>query len=238
MPAIFLNANWEQLIMMNYEVDPAILMPFLPKGTTLDTFDNRAFVSLVGFRFVKTNIFGIPAPFFGSFEEINLRFYVKRNVGGVERRGVVFINETVPFKAVAWLANKLYKEHYISIPTKHAISQTGETREVQYDWKMKGNWNSMKVTAENTSQPMVAGSTEEFIFEHYYGYTKVNESQSQQYMVQHPSWEVYKVLDYAVNCDFKNVYGECFSNLSHQAPHSVFLAKGSAVSIDWEREDF
>ncbi len=238
MPATFLNAKWEQLIMVNYEIDPEILKSFLPPGVVLDTYDNRTFVSLVGFMFMKTSIFGIPVPFFGSFEEINLRFYVKRIQQGIEKRGVVFINETVPFKAVAWLANTLYKEHYISIPTKHLISRSGLNQKVQYDWKRNGSWNQMKVTAENASSPMAAGSMEEFIFEHYYGYTKVNESQSQEYEVRHPRWEIHKVLDYAVDCDFEKNYGQSFSNLSHLKPHSVFLAKGSGVSIDWKRETF
>ena len=117
----FLTANWENLVMANYEVDPVVLTPYLPNGVELDVYDGKAFVSLVGFMFKKTKLFGVPIPFFGSFEEINLRFYVKRKDGNKIKKGVVFINETVPFKLVALLANKLYKEHYISIPTKHTI---------------------------------------------------------------------------------------------------------------------
>ena len=117
----FLRANWENLIMANYEMEPTALEPYLPKGVELDFYNNKTFVSLVGFMFKKTRLFGVPIPFFGSFEEINLRFYVRKIEEGKIKKGVVFINETVPFKIVALLANKLYKEHYISIPTKNSI---------------------------------------------------------------------------------------------------------------------
>ena len=119
----FLKANWEHIIMANYEINPEILVPFLPKGVTLDLFEGKAYVSLVGFMFKKTKLFNMPIPWLGTFEEINLRFYVKRNEGASIKRGVVFINETIPYKLVAWMANKLYKEHYTVVPTKHNFNK-------------------------------------------------------------------------------------------------------------------
>ena len=106
--------------MANYAVNPNVLKPFLPKGVELDLFENNAYVSLVGFMFKKTSLFNIPIPLLGTFEEINLRFYVKRVEVDNVKRGVVFINETVPYKIVAWLANKLYKEHYIQVHLANA----------------------------------------------------------------------------------------------------------------------
>ena len=99
----FLSAQWENLIMANYEVNPDILRPYLPRGVELDFYNNKTYVSLVGFMFNKTSLFKIPIPFLGTFEEINLRFYVKKVDGNTNKRGVVFINETVPYKMVAWL---------------------------------------------------------------------------------------------------------------------------------------
>ena len=125
----FLKANWEHIIMANYEINPEILVPFLPKGVTLDLFEGKAYVSLVGFMFKKTKLFNMPIPWLGTFEEINLRFYVKRKEGATIKRGVVFINETVPNKTVAWVANILYKEHYIAIPTTHSWKINENNRE-------------------------------------------------------------------------------------------------------------
>jgi len=231
----FLSARWENLIMANYAVDPKVLLPYLPNGVELDLYNNKAYVSLVGFMFKKTSLFHIPIPFLGTFEEINLRFYVKRQEGNTSKRGVVFINETVPYKIVAWLANKLYKEHYSVIPTKHLIDNSGSTNKVQFEWKTKQKWNLLSVATLKERLPMIVGSLEEFIFEHYYGYTKLNDATTEEYKVNHPRWWVNDVLEHFIDCDFEAMYGKDFSFLNNRAADSVIFAEGSAVTIDWKR---
>ena len=234
----FLSARWENLIMANYEVDPDVLTAYLPKGIELDYYNNKTYVSLVGFMFKKTSLFNIPIPFLGTFEEINLRFYVKRVEGDTIKRGVVFINETVPYKLVAWLANKLYKEHYIAIPTKNVIEVANATKNIRYEWKINNAWNHLAVNATKANQPMVPESIEEFIFEHYYGYTKINNQLSQEYKVNHPRWFVNKVIDYSIHCDFEYMYGNDFSFLNNRQPGSVIIAEGSPVTVKWKRTAF
>ncbi|MEO9052956.1 MAG: DUF2071 domain-containing protein [Ginsengibacter sp.] len=234
----FLSARWENLIMANYEVKPEMLSAYLPHGVELDFYNNKTYVSLVGFMFIKTRLFNIPIPFLGTFEEINLRFYVKRVEGNTIKRGVVFINETVPYRIVAWLANKLYKEHYIAIPTKNTIAITSLAKKIRYEWKINKEWNHIAVNGVNIKEPMLPGSIEEFIFEHYYGYTKINEQQSIEYKVNHPRWQIHNVIDYTIHCDFKSMYGNDFSFLSHHQPDSVILAEGSPVTVKWKRTSF
>jgi uncharacterized protein YqjF (DUF2071 family) len=231
----FLSARWENLIMANYSVNPEVLLPFLPNGVELDTYNNKTYVSLVGFMFKKTSLFHIPIPFLGTFEEINLRFYVKRIEGDTIKRGVVFINETVPYQIVAWLANKLYKEHYTAIPTKNVIDNSGKTKYIQYSWKANKQWNRLTVSADKESEQMLTGSLEEFIFEHYYGYTKINSTTTEEYKVNHPRWHINKIIDYSIICDFKSMYGEGFSFLNHHSPDSVIVAEGSPVTVNWKR---
>ena len=231
----FLKANWEHIIMANYEINPEILVPFLPKGVTLDLFEGKAYVSLVGFMFKKTKLFNMPIPWLGTFEEINLRFYVKRNEGASIKRGVVFINETIPYKLVAWMANKLYKEHYTVVPTKHNFNKTEQNQQLKFEWLLNKKWNSILVETETQSKAMEPNSFEEFIYEHYYGYTKVNESATEEYRLQHPSWAVYKVNDYKIDCHFSEMYGDPFSVLNHTQPRAVFVAKGSSVKVAWKR---
>jgi uncharacterized protein len=238
MREIFLSARWENLTMANYAVRPELLLPYLPKGVELDLHDNKTYVSLVGFMFKNTSLFGIPIPFMGTFEEINLRFYVKRVEGDSIKRGVVFINETVPYQPVAWLANKLYKEHYIAIPTRHSIQTTDTSKHIRYDWKVNDQWNHISVQSASESESMLPGSTEEFIFEHYFGYTKINDRISQEYKVNHPRWAINKVQDFDIQCDFRAMYGNDFALLNGQQPDSVILAEGSEVSVNWKRTSF
>lgn len=231
----FMTARWENLIMANYTIDAAKLVDYLPYGLEIDLYEGKAYVSLVGFLFKNSRIFGIPIPLLGTFEEVNLRFYVKRKEGNIVKRGVVFINETVPYKPVAWLANKLYKEHYIAIPTKHHIVKENTHKNIEFHWKTPSQWNKVEVESENLSKEMVHGSLQEFIFEHYYGFTRLSERTSQEYRIRHPRWKINKVTKYHVNCNFLEMYGPDFAELTYQKPDSVFLAEGSDVSIDWKR---
>jgi uncharacterized protein len=233
--AIFLKAKWENIIMANYAVPVEALQSFLPNGVTLDLYNDKAYVSLVGFMFKNTKLFNIPIPYLGTFEEINLRFYVVRKDGDTIKRGVVFVNETIPYKAVAWMANKLYKEHYSAIPTKHTLKFTEATKHIEYCWKINKEWNSIAAEASNDNEPMAANSFEAFIFEHYFGYTKVSDTATEEYKIQHPGWKVNKVLNTAINCNFSAMYGEAFRFLNSAVPASVFIAEGSAVEVEWKR---
>jgi uncharacterized protein len=233
--AVFLKANWENIIMANYEIDPEILIPFLPKGVSLDLFNGKAYISLVGFMFKETKLFNIPIPVLGTFEEINLRFYVIRKEGNQTKRGVVFINETIPYKVVAWMANKLYKEHYTVVPTKHKLRRNDENQKIKFEWLLNKKWNSIYVESDTNTEVMESESLEKFIYEHYYGYTKINDYETEEYQLQHPSWKVHKVINYAINCDFKTMYGNSFSVLNQTKPEAVFIAEGSSVKVNWKR---
>lgn len=233
--ALFLKANWENIIMANYEIDPQLLIPFLPKGVELDLFNGKCYASLVGFMFKNTKLFNVPIPFFGNFEEINLRFYVKRKEGTTLKRGVVFINETIPYRIVAWVANKLYNEHYTVVPTKHEIIKEKSSKKVKFEWLLNQKWNSITVTTSNTSKKMKPNSLESFIYEHYYGYTKIADNKTEEYKLQHPSWKTSEVFDYKIECDFETMYGKSFSVLNQTEPETVFIADGSAVGIEWKR---
>ena len=232
---VFLKAKWENIIMANYQIEPELLLPFLPKGVSLDLYQGKAYVSLVGFMFKNTKLFDVPIPFFGTFEEINLRFYVVRKEGDELKRGVVFINETIPYRLVAWIANKLYKEHYTVVPTKHQLIKTSESNHIQFEWLLQKKWNSIAVDFDSKTESMKTDSLEKFIYEHYYGYTKINEHQTEEYQLRHPSWKTHKINDYNIDCDFEAMYGKSFSILNQTKPTAVFIAKGSDVSIYWKR---
>jgi uncharacterized protein YqjF (DUF2071 family) len=226
----FLTAEWRKLAMANYAVDRELLRDFLPAGTELDIWQNACYVSLVGFMFLNTRLKGITVPCHANFEEVNLRFYVKYKHGGTWKRGVVFIKEIVPRPALTLVANRIYKENYQTMPMKHSWLANGASLEVEYSWKKK-KWNSFKVNASPNPILIEVGSEEEFITEHYWGYTKINSSITSEYEVVHPKWMTYRVNSYSVDVDFGDVYGEQFSFLSKLAPKSVILAEGSKIAV-------
>ena len=229
----FLSARWEYLAMFNYEVDAAVLQPHVPPFTTLDLYNGKAIVSVVGFMFNNTRVMGIKWPGFVNFEEVNLRYYIKYFDGTIWKRGVGFISEIVPQALVARIANWFYNEHYSVAAMNHSISLKDNELEVTYKWKKKNQqWNSMTLKANSTLMDVAAGSEEEFIFEHYYGYNKLNETTTIEYSLTHPRWQVYPVTDYKLEFDVENLYGSTFVPfIQHAKPVSVFLAKGSDVMV-------
>ena len=117
----FLTANWRYLAMLNYTVDPAILAPFVPPGTEIDFESSVTYVSIVGLLFRDTRLLGLPIPRHRDFEEVNLRFYVRKKSADTWRRGVGFIREMVPRYAIALIARACYGENYFAVPMKHHI---------------------------------------------------------------------------------------------------------------------
>jgi uncharacterized protein len=236
MSRVFLTAEWRKLIMAQYAVDPAVLAPWLPHGVELDYFrtgnEQRCYVSLVGFLFDRVRVKGVAVPFHTRFEEINLRFYVARTErDGTRKRGVVFIREYVPRTAIAVTAKWLYDEPYQTVSTKHRIAHTGEALDVLYEWRYRGEWQKLSAKADPQAQPMTMGGEEEFLTEHYWGYTKRRAGSTSEYGVEHPRWLVYPVRSYEVRADFAAMYGSAFAGLNSQPPASVLLAEGSAVVV-------
>lgn len=232
-PAFFLRASWEYLAMVNYLVDPKILKPYLPPYTEIDFYEDKCYVSLVGFLFNDTRVLGVRWPGFVNFEEVNLRFYVKRHNGRYWERGVAFISEIVPKRLIALLANSLYNERYATAVMDHSVKETAQELKISYKWKKAGErWNHLHIHALNEPRIIEPGTLEEFIFEHYVGFNRLRSSAALKYMVEHPRWNVLPVTHCEVHCRIDSLYGQAFVPfLENVTPDAVFLAIGSPVRI-------
>ena len=180
--APFLTAQWRWLAMLNYEVDPALLRPLVPAGTELDAWGGVTYASVVGFMFLDTRVLGIPIPFHRDFEELNLRFYVRRRGPEGWRRGVVFVKEIVPRFAIAAVARVVYNENYVALPMRRHLdisARAGGT--VEYGWKQGGRWCGLRAEVRGPARPLVEGSEEEFITEHYWGYVRQRDGGTVEY---------------------------------------------------------
>ena len=229
MSSVFLRAEWRSLVMINYAVDRAILDPLVPRGVELDLWEGAALVSMVGFLFLDCRVLGVPIPFHRNFEEVNLRFYVRRKIGGEWRRGVVFVREIVPRHAIAFVARVAYNEPYIALPMRHEVPL--DAGRFTYSWKFRGRWNSLTAATRGECAPIVSGSEEEFIFEHYWGYTPQRDGGTMEYQVEHPPWRVWQTESSSLDCDVAALYGESFAKPFSAKPHSAFVAEGSRISV-------
>jgi uncharacterized protein YqjF (DUF2071 family) len=233
MHTLFLTAEWRKLAMVNYLVDPGRLQKYVPQKTELDSWNGQYYVSLVAFMFQNTTVKGCRIPYHINFEEVNLRFYVKYKDGHEWKRGVVFIREYVPLPMVTLVANSLYEEHYQTVPMQHRWVVQQEGVAVRYSWKRK-EWHSLMVEAENNPALIQAGSEEEFITQHFWGYSQKKRATS-EYHVQHELWQAYPVRQFEIDVNFSMCYGDEFAYLNDIKPHSVYLVEGSPVKVYGDR---
>ncbi len=229
---VFLTAEWRDLVMLNYEVDPRLLDKYVPSGTVLDSFFGKTYVSLVGFRFCRTKLFGsLAVPLHSDFDEVNLRFYVRRKEGDENRRGVVFIAEIVPKQAVATTARLICGENYVCLPMKHHICAKGSKKKAKYQWQVKNQWCQLTAQAIGAPELPREGSLEQFITEHYWGYSTQRSGASVEKHVSHVPWQVWASTTAGFEGDASLLYGVELSHVLQGHPSSAFIADGSPVTV-------
>lgn len=218
--------------MANFAVDPSVLAPHVPAGTLLDSCGGTTYASVVAFRFLGTRVRGIPVPFHRNFEEINLRFYVRRQHPEGVRRGVVFLKEVVPRWAIAAVARRVYHEPYIALPTRSTIEPPGrQGRTFAYGWRLASGWCALEASVRDAPALPAAGSVEEFIAEHYWGYNRQPDGSTMEYRVDHPPWKVWHATGSRFTCDVAALCGPAFERWLTAPPASVFVADGSPVTV-------
>lgn len=228
----FLTAEWRWLVMLNYAVDPALLRPLVPPGTELDAWGGVTYASVVGFLFRRTRVLGIPIPFHRHFEELNLRFYVRRRGPEGWRRGVVFVKEIVPRVAIAAVARWVYNENYVALPMRHDVRMDVRTGgSLEYGWRMGGRWAAVRARAQGPARPLMEGSEEEFITEHYWGYARQRDGGCVEYQVEHPRWNAWRAESAVLDADVAALYGPAFAEPLSAPPRSALVADGSPIVV-------
>ena len=132
------------------------------------------------------------------------------------------------------IQQKLFRETkwtYSTARTRHAWSTTPTTFDVRYDWRHRGQWQTIAVQASPTPEPIAPNSLNEFITEHYWGYTKRRNGSTGEYGVAHPRWQVYPLRSAHIQADFGSLYGPQFADLTQRTPDHILLAEGSAIAI-------
>ncbi|WP_424494544.1 YqjF family protein [Salinimicrobium sp. GXAS 041] len=227
-----LTAEWKNLVFANYTVPPQLIEKYLPAHTKPDFYNGKCYLSLVGFQFKNVKVANLKIPFNNDFEEINLRFYVKRFDGAKWRKGVIFISQIADKAALNTLANVLFQENYQKLVTKQHISEDDTSINARYSWRFKDEWQHLEAKSGIVASPFQENSEEEFLMDRPWGYGKRNNEETNEYKVSHPDWPIFEVEEYSVKVDFSLLFGPEFNILSSATPKSVILAEGSTVSME------
>jgi hypothetical protein len=224
----FLTAHWRNLCNLTYAVPPERLEPLCPAGVELEVRDGESYVSLVGFDFDDTRVFGVPWPGYRAFPELNLRFYVRYE----GERGVVFVREFVPKRLVAWIARTLYDEPYRRAPM--ASDRRVESDRLTYSLGVTfgGRRHTVRVATANRSPSVPAEDTDAHFFkEHTWGFGTNRRGRTLRYRVEHPRWAVYDLDSVRIDVDYAALYGDEWAFLNDAEPVHTLFAKGSEVAV-------
>ncbi|MEO8053871.1 MAG: DUF2071 domain-containing protein [Acidobacteriota bacterium] len=229
----FLTAEWRFLAMLNWGVERSVLAPYVPAGVELDDFNGTFYATVVGFLFESTRVLGLAVPFHTDFEEVNLRFYVRRRTAGGIRRGVVFVKELVPRRLIALVARRVYHEKYVAARMAHEIDFRSDESpaRVVYSWTHAGEAGHVRVSTAPGLVPLAAGSIEEFLAEHYYGYVRQPDGTTREYAVEHPPWKIWPAEGAGLDADVGSLYDDRFASTLNRPPDVAFLAAGSPVVV-------
>jgi uncharacterized protein YqjF (DUF2071 family) len=235
----FLTARWTNLVLLNFWVPVEVIERVMPAGLEPDLHEGQAYVSIVGFGFQNVRIAGVPVLGHTQFDEINLRYYVKRTVGNEVRRGVAFIREVAPRWAVGLVANRLYNENYVTRPMRSEIAMAGDALgpgdRLEYSWRSrtserKHRWNRIAAQVAAPLARPPAGSLAEFIIEHYWGYGSSRSGCTHEYKVAHLPWHVAPAEKVVWDCDLRATYDSPFIEYL-STPANAIVADGSAVQL-------
>ena len=232
----FLAAQWSDLAILNYEVDPSVLLPRVPQGCELEDWNGRHFVTLTGFRVRHARVLGLPVPFHSDFLEVDFRFYVRRHAGGAWRRGVVSIKELTPRRLIAFVARQVYRENFVALPMRHALlSAAGcDTRMYTYGWQRARAWESLSVRSTGAPLDSPRDSEERFITDRHCGFTR-GATGAFEYQVDHEPWRLYRGDAAALDADVPRLFGQEFMEALCVPPRLALTADGSSVIVRQRR---
>ncbi len=225
----FLTATWHSLSLLNFIVEPAMLKPRLPVGTELDSYHGDTYMSLVAFHWQNTRVLGLPIPFHRNFEELNLRFYARRNTDTGWKRGVVFVKELVPRRAVAAIARWVYSEPFAFARMHHTIEDSGDTRRSTFSAISATGSLSCTTVAPIPAAVPDEDSLERLLTDHQWGWTQ-RRGNCFEYEVQHPPWRVSHATSSSLTGDLAAIYGsELAAAMEH--PTLALCCDGSPVRV-------
>lgn len=142
--------QWRDLAYIHWRYDPAVVQGLLPPGLEVDTFDGAAWVGLIPFSMRGIGVPRLPAvPYFGSFPEINVRTYVRRD--GIP--GVWFFSLDVNRLIPAVVARTTYLLPYCWGRASNRIEGGVLRSDVERRWPVRARSHTVVRIGEPIDEP-------------------------------------------------------------------------------------
>jgi len=178
-----LTMTWQDVGFMHWPVEPETIEAALPDGLAVDTYDDRAWLSVVPFR--MADIRPRASPIGRSFGELNLRTYVVAD----GTPGVYFYSLDADDRLSVTLARRLFQLSYYR--TSMQIRADGDCVEFRSRrTSSRAPPADFHATYEPTGQPATPepGSLESFLVERYRFYAASDDGTVYYADIDHEPW--------------------------------------------------
>ncbi len=102
---------------------------------------------------------------------------------------------------------------------------------MKYSWQLNDEEQSFSIKSNKLAAPYDTNTQAGFLLDRPFGFIKAGEEETFQYRIDHASWHLYTVEEYAVDVDFSRQFNPVFNILNSMIPNSVILTEGSKVEI-------
>ena len=155
-----MRQSWDDLFFLHWEYAAEAIQSRLPAGLTVDTFEGKAYLGVVGFRMNAVRPLGLPAlPWLSYFNELNVRTYVRDASG---EPGVWFFSLDCDRAPAVVIAREGF-----GLPYEHAAMSFGPG--LAQSCRRQGEQETARYAWSAVSSPQVAapGSLEFHLAERY-----------------------------------------------------------------------
>ena len=228
-----LEGQVHHAVFASFDVDPRALETLVPAGTELDTWEGRTLVSLVAFEMTDNRLLGLPLTFARSYDQINLRFYVRHRCDGEVRSGVVFLKELLPVPALVAGARLLYRENYERQPVSARVRPPEQERagRVVYRWRRHDQLHRLAVDFAPPLALPEEGTLEHFLADRHWGYVSLADGSTREYRVDHTPWRIWPAQAARLSQATAASFGARFERWFARDPSSAFVAEGSLMQL-------
>lgn len=186
-PRRLLSMTWRDLLFAHWDVAPGTVAARLPDRLSVDTFEGDAYLGVVPFR-MEIGPAGLP--FRLTFDELNLRTYVRGPDGG---RGVYFFNLDADDRLGVGVARSLFGLPYYRAETE--VERTGDgvrfrSRRTHADAppaRFAARYGPVEGAVGFVPEP---GSLEAFLVDHYRFYTTDDRGRVYHGDIDHDPWSL------------------------------------------------
>lgn len=228
------KCEWRDVVALNFNVDPRLLLPLIPKGTRVLTYHDHALITIMAKNIREYRPYAKNLTLFRSVDEIDIRVYLTWDNGNEVRNGHYKLKNLVSNKMACRIFRFLsgQEQELVSISrstTGFEDATLDALPTAEYRWSHEDSDNLFRVTARNQAGKGADGSKEQFVLQQEHRF--VSSSRGTQCLpIRQTPWLVWNASSGSFDCNTHLFLGKEFRKYFAR-PSFVLLSRGGEVTV-------